>query len=61
MTKKNFLIYLTPLALFIGLLGSCSKSALIQLDKEKLFSLSLGVMADELDYVYRERILLPGT
>jgi len=52
---------LFPLLLFAFLFISCKQEELRLLDRESLFTLPLGVMADELDYLYRERVFLPGT
>lgn len=40
---------------------SCSREGDSLLEREDLFRINLGVMSDELDYIYRERALLPGT
>lgn len=39
---------------------SCEKEDVSLLKREDLFRLSLGVMSDELDYTYREKVMLPG-
>jgi len=52
---------LLPLVLLTLLFFSCGTRDEGLLDREQLFVLPLGVMPDEIDYVYRDRVLLPGT
>lgn len=55
---KKILLPLVFLSLFFF---SCKNMEEGLLDREQLFVLPLGVMPDEIDYVYRDRVLLPGT
>lgn len=55
---KKALFLLVPLVVLSFF--SCQKEEISLLEREDLFSLSLGVMADELDYTYREKVMLPG-
>lgn len=52
---------LLPLVFVSLILFSCKNEEKGLLDREQLFVLPLGVMPDEIDYVYRDRVLLPGT
>jgi hypothetical protein len=49
------------LLLFMTLLLSCGKENFSTLVRKDLFTISLGVMSDELDYYYQNDLYLPGT
>ena len=49
------ILFLLPVLFF-----SCGKDRFTTLVRKDLFSLSLGVMADELDYYFQEDLYLPG-
>ena len=53
-TGKGFLF------LFILLILSCGKENFTTLVRKDLFTISLGIMSDELDYYYQKDLYLPG-
>jgi len=57
LTIKHFSLFIL---IFVSLFFSSCRAEKKLLEKEDLFVISMGVMADELDYFYRDNSLLPG-